>query len=154
MTVTNDFRVHNRQEKRMLQPNKNTFRDTASKIEGYTSKLSVELRDMREAFYPPQARKSFTRTFSTLDLVRLLNVPESTLRQLTIEGRGPQPERAENNRRTYTIGQVQELRYFLAELRPEEAKQLLPHRQSGERLQIFATPTSKVAAPRQQPLCI
>ncbi|CAN7627278.1 plasmid partitioning protein RepA [Brucella pseudogrignonensis] len=128
----------------MLQPANVTVSDTASKIEGYTSKLSVELRDMREAFYPPQARKSFTRTFSTLDLVRLLNVPESTLRQLTIEGKGPQPERAENNRRTYTIEQVKELRSFLADLRPEEAQDLLPYRRRpGERLQVLATSNFK-----------
>lgn len=127
----------------MLQPANVTVSDTASKIEGYTSKLSVELRDMREAFYPPQARKSFTRTFSTLDLVRLLNVPESTLRQLTIEGKGPQPERAENNRRTYTIEQVKELRSFLADLRPEEAQDLLPYRRPGERLQVLATSNFK-----------
>lgn len=127
----------------MLQPTNVTVSDTASKIEGYTSKLSVELRDMREAFYPPQARKSFTRTFSTLDLVRLLNVPESTLRQLTIEGKGPQPERAENNRRTYTIEQVKELRSFLADLRPEEAQDLLPYRRPRERLQVLATSNFK-----------
>lgn len=63
--------------------------DTAKKIGVYTSKLSAELRDMREAVYPPEARKTFSRTFSTVDLVRLLGVPESTLRQLTIEGKGP-----------------------------------------------------------------
>lgn len=127
----------------MLQANLKNRRDTASKIEGYTSRLSIELRDMREAFYPPQARKSFTRTFSTLDLVRLLGVPESTLRQLTIEGRGPLPQRAENNRRTYTIEQVNELRSFLAELRPDQSLTLLPHRREGERLQVLATANFK-----------
>ena len=127
----------------MLQTNNSSVRDTASKIEAYTSKLSVELRDMREAFYPPKARKSFTRTFSTLDLVRLLNVPESTLRQLTIEGKGPQPQRAENNRRTYSIEQVKELRSFLAGLRPDDALNLLPHRRPGERLQVLATSNFK-----------
>lgn len=94
----------------MLQPASQSVRDTASKIEVYTSKLSAELNDMREAVYPPSAQKTFGRTFSTLDLVRLLKVPESTLRQLTLEGKGPLPERAENNRRTYTIEQVKELR--------------------------------------------
>ncbi len=118
-------------------------RDTASKIQIYTSKLSSELRDMREAFYPPTANKTFTRTFSTLDLVRLLNVPESTLRQMTIEGKGPQPARAENNRRHYTVQQVSELRDFLANLRPDEAQSLLPHRRNSERLQIIATANFK-----------
>ncbi|PWL16425.1 plasmid partitioning protein RepA [Falsochrobactrum shanghaiense] len=127
----------------MLHSNRLIVSDTASKIDGYTAKLSAELRDMREAFYPPSSRKSFTRTFSTLDLVRLLNVPESTLRQLTIEGKGPQPRRAENNRRTYTIDQVKELRQFLSVLRPDEAKTLLPYRRDSEKLQIIATSNFK-----------
>lgn len=127
----------------MLQSPNLNVRDTASKIEGYTSKLSAELREMREAFYPPTARKTFTRMFSTLDLVRLLDVPESTLRQLTIEGRGPQPERADNNRRTYTVQQVKELREFLATLRPDEAGHLLPFRRNDEKLQIIATSNFK-----------
>lgn len=127
----------------MLQSTNNVVTDTATKIEGYTSKLSAELRDMREAFYPPTSQKSYTRTFSTLDLVRLLEVPESTLRQLTLEGRGPQPERSENNRRTYSIEQVQELRDFLAKLRPDDAGRLLPKRRAGEKLQVIATSNFK-----------
>ncbi len=127
----------------MLQPPFQSVRDTASKIGVYTSKLSAELNDMREAVYPPSAQKTFARTFSTLDLVRLLKVPESTLRQLTIEGKGPVPERADNNRRTYTVEQVRELRSFLATLRPDDASELLPHRRKGEKLQIIATANFK-----------
>lgn len=40
----------------MLQPASQSVRDTASKIEVYTSKLSAELNDMREAVYPPSAQ--------------------------------------------------------------------------------------------------
>ncbi|MBZ5763742.1 MULTISPECIES: plasmid partitioning protein RepA [Rhizobium] len=127
----------------MLQPASQNVRDTASKIGVYTSKLSAELNDMREAVYPPSAQKTFARTFSTLDLVRLLNVPESTLRQMTIEGKGPVPERADNNRRTYTVNQVKELRSFLAKLRPDDAGELLPHRRMGEKLQVIATANFK-----------
>jgi len=127
----------------MLQPASQNVRDTASKIGVYTSKLSAELNDMREAVYPPSAQKTFARTFSTLDLVRLLKVPESTLRQLTIEGKGPMPERADNNRRTYTVDQVKELRSFLAALRPDDAGELLPHRRKGEKLQVIATANFK-----------
>lgn len=127
----------------MLYSASHNVRDTASKIQAYTSKLSAELQDMREAVYPPAARKTFARTFSTLDLVRLLGVPESTLRQLTIEGKGPVPERAENNRRTYTVDQVKELRSFLATLRPDDAGELLPYRRKGEKLQVIATANFK-----------
>ena len=127
----------------MLQGSSKSVNDTASKIEAYTKLLSEELRDMREAMYPPMAQKTFSRTFSTLDLVRLLNVPESTLRNLTIEGRGPQPERADNNRRVYSINQVAELRRYLAELRPDEATHLVPKRRGSEKLQIVATANFK-----------
>ena len=127
----------------MLQASSRSVNDTASKIEAYTTLLSTELREMREAMYPPSARKTFSRTFSTLDLVRLLKVPESTLRSLTIEGRGPQPERAENNRRVYTIEQVRELRSYLAELRPDEASDLVPFRRGSEKLQVVATANFK-----------
>lgn len=127
----------------MLQAPSKSVKDTASKIEAYTTLLSTELRDMREAMYPPLARKSFTRTFSTLDLVRLLKVPESTLRSLSIDGKGPQPERADNNRRVYTLDQVKELRAYLAGLRPEEAPHLVPFRKAGEKLQVIATANFK-----------
>lgn len=127
----------------MLQSRNPIVGDTAAKIDRYTSKLSAELREMREAFYPPSSQKSFTRTFSTLDLVRLLGVPESTLRQLTLEGKGPQPNRAENNRRTYTVEQVAELREFLAAHRPDDLDTLLPNRREGEKLQVIATSNFK-----------
>ena len=127
----------------MLQGSSKSVNDTASKIEAYTKLLSEELRDMREAMYPPMAQKTFSRTFSTLDLVRLLNVPESTLRNLTIEGKGPQPERADNNRRVYSISQVAELRRYLAEMRPDEATHLVPMRRGSEKLQIIATANFK-----------
>ncbi|MEP0586477.1 MAG: plasmid partitioning protein RepA [Roseobacter sp.] len=118
-------------------------RDTIAKIEGFSHKLSDRLQTMREMTYPPEAKKVFNRTFSTTDLVRLLGVPESTLRTLTLEGRGPLPFRAENNRRIYTIEQLWELRSFLAELRPDDAIRLLPHRRPGEKLQIIAAANFK-----------
>ena len=46
----NTFCVYNRQKGIMLQLNNVTVSDTASKIEGYTSKLSVELGICRRPF--------------------------------------------------------------------------------------------------------
>ncbi len=117
--------------------------DTTKKIGDYTRQLSNELNSMRAKMYPPESQKVFGRTFSTLDLVKLLGVPESTLRNLTLEGKGPQPHRAENNKRLYSIEQVWELREYLAERRPDEALTLLPHRREGEQLQIIATANFK-----------
>ncbi|MES0883862.1 plasmid partitioning protein RepA [Roseibium sp. SCP14] len=118
-------------------------RDTIAKIEDFTQRLSDRLQTMREMAYPPEAQKVYGRTFSTTDLVRLLGVPESTLRTLTLEGRGPQPHRSENNRRIYTIEQVWELRAYLADLRPDDALRLLPHRRPGEKLQVIAAANFK-----------
>ncbi|UES53988.1 plasmid partitioning protein RepA [Roseibium aggregatum] len=117
--------------------------DTAKKIEDYTRQLSAELNSMRARMYPPESQKVFGRTFSTLDLVKLLGIPESTLRSLTLEGKGPQPTRTDNNKRIYSIEQVWELRNYLAEQRPEDALRLLPHRRVGERLQVIATANFK-----------
>ncbi|AMM87249.1 plasmid partitioning protein RepA (plasmid) [Martelella sp. AD-3] len=121
----------------------NAIGDTAAKIEDYTDRLSAELQAMRHRIYPPEARKQFTRTFSTLDLVKLLNVPESTLRAMTIDGKGPQPSRADNNRRIYQVGQLLELRQFLADRRPDDALRLWPRRRDGEKLQVVATANFK-----------
>ncbi|MEI2387427.1 plasmid partitioning protein RepA [Breoghania sp. JC706] len=118
-------------------------RDTTAKIEDFTHKLSDKLQSMREMTYPPEARKAFGRTFSTMDLSRLLAIPESTLRTLTLEGRGPQPLRADNNRRVYTLDQVWALRHYLAEQRPDDALRLLPHRREGEKLQVIAAANFK-----------
>lgn len=118
-------------------------RETAEKIQEYTDQLSSELQTMRERMYPPEAQKTFSRTFSTLDLEKLLKVPESTLRAMTREGRGPQPLRAENNKRIYTLPQVKELREYLAEQRPDDALHLLPHRRDGEKLQVIAAANFK-----------
>ncbi len=118
-------------------------RNTTEKIESFTQRLSDRLQTMREMTYPPEAQKVFGRTFSTTDLVRLLGVPESTLRTLTLEGKGPQPHRADNNRRIYTVDQVWELRAFLAEMRPDDAIRLVPHRRPGEKLQVIAAANFK-----------
>jgi chromosome partitioning protein len=58
------------------------------KIGTYTMKLSAELHEMRERAFLLRQQKTFARTFSTTDLVRLLTFPESTLWQLIIEREG------------------------------------------------------------------
>ena len=116
---------------------------TSEKMSEYTKRLSQELLSMKESMYPPIAQKTFSKHFSTTDLVRLLGVSDSTLRQLTLSGKGPQPERAENNRRIYSLEQVWELREFLAAQRPEEAKKFLPRRSRDEKLQVLAVSNFK-----------
>ena len=99
--------------------------------------LSSQLRDLRERMYPPQANKSLRR-FMTNEVSRLTSIPESTLRTMDLEGKGPSPARLENNHRAYTLAQVNELRKYFAEQKPNEAINFLPHRREGEHLQVLA----------------
>lgn len=117
--------------------------DTTERIATYTSELSRELLELKAELYPPEARKAFTRTFTTADVERILGVPQSTLRTLTLEGRGPEPQRARNGTRMYTLEQLGELRVYLARQRPEAALHLRPHRREGEALQIIAASNFK-----------
>jgi len=119
------------------------FVNTSERIAHYTSQLSQELHDLRAQLYPPEAQKQFGRTFTTQDLTKLLGIPKSTLRTLSLEGKGPVPERSKNGSRIYTLKQVAELRSFLASQRPDDALRLLPHRRDGERLQILAASNFK-----------
>lgn len=87
--------------------------------------------------YEPDAEKKL-RTFLTHEVSKLTSIPESTLKLLSKAGRGPIPDRQENNHRVYTLGQINELRAMLAEQRPNEAVRYLPHRRAHEHLQILA----------------
>lgn len=118
-------------------------RDTSARIERYVRLLSTQLQNLRERLYPPEAQKSFTRVFSTQDVSRLLNVPESTLRTLTLEGKGPLPEINGGGRRQYTLAHLAALRTFLAEARPDEALHLDPRRRPGEKLQVLSASNFK-----------
>ena len=74
----------------------------------------------------------------TNEVSRLTSIPESTLRTMDLEGKGPSPARLENNHRAYTLAQVNGLRKYFAEQKPNEAINFLPHRREGEHLQVLA----------------
>ena len=86
--------------------------------------------------YPPEAQKSLRR-FMTHEVAKITSIPEPTLRLLSSEGRGPIPERLDNNYRVYTLEQVNALRRLLAEMKPAEAGRYLPRRRAGEHLQVI-----------------
>lgn len=113
-------------------------RNTLAKIEQFHELLAGALDDIRHRMFPPEAKKEYTKKFTTGDLEKLIGVPESTLRTMSIQGRGPEPNRLVNNRRVYSIEQVTELRRFLAEERPADINRFLPHRREGEHTQIIA----------------
>ncbi len=110
--------------------------DTVDKIVRHAEVLSRRLQDLRRRMYPPQASKSL-RTFTINEVAALIGVPSPTLRAMTLEGKGPEPARRENNHRAYTLAQVNELRRYFAEHRPGEAGDFVPRRRSGEHLQVI-----------------
>lgn len=116
--------------------------DAAEKIVRHAEMLSKQLQSLRERMYPPQAQKSLRR-FMTPEVSKLTGISESSLRTLSIEGKGPTPDRLENNHRAYTLGQINELRRFFAEKNPNDAVNYLPRRREGEHLQILAVANFK-----------
>lgn len=111
--------------------------DAAGKIVRHAGMLSNQLQQLRARMYPPKSEKAL-RYFLTNEVSKLTSIPDSTLKLLSIEGRGPVPSRLENNHRAYTLAQINELRTFFAEQKPSEALRFLPHRRPGEHLQVLA----------------
>ena len=108
----------------------------------YANLLSAQLSALRERMYPPQAQKTL-RKFSAPESARLLSIAESTIRQMSLDGEGPAPERLANGRRIYSLAEINQLRHVLAEKRPNEATKFLPHRRAGEGLQVMAVSNFK-----------
>lgn len=105
--------------------------------------LSSQLQAMSETLFPPTSKKVLRR-FSSGEAARLMGISDSTLRKMTLAGEGPQPDLASNGRRLYTLRQINELRQMLAEsLRGRERTDLVPHRRSGEHLQVLAVTNFK-----------
>lgn len=114
----------------------------ADKVLRHGHILSSHLQARREQMYPPHAQKSM-RHFMTNEVSRLTSIPESTLKLMSNEGKGPVPSRLENNHRAYTLAQINELRELFAQQRPAEALRYLPRRREGEHLQILAVANFK-----------
>lgn len=116
--------------------------DPADKIIRHAGMLSEHLQARRQQMYPPDAQKSL-RHFMTHEVSKLTSIPESTLKLMSNEGKGPVPARLENNHRAYTLAQINELRELFAAQRPADALRFLPHRRSGEHLQVLAVANFK-----------
>lgn len=111
--------------------------DAVGKIVHHAGILSTHLQEVRERMYPPRAEKGL-RYFMTNEVSKLTSIPESTLRTMSIEGKGPAPARLDNNHRVYTLAQINELRELFAGQKPADALRFLPHRRNGDHLQILA----------------
>jgi len=111
--------------------------DAADKIARHAGLLSSQLQQLRTRMYPPRSEK-ILRQFLTNEVSKLTSIPDSTLKLMSSEGRGPVPGRLENNHRVYTLAQVNELRELFAKQKPAEALRFLPRRRPGEHMQVLA----------------
>ncbi|HKN00936.1 MAG TPA: plasmid partitioning protein RepA [Candidatus Binataceae bacterium] len=98
--------------------------------------LSAKLQAHRLKLFPPEARKSLRR-FSSGEAAKLIGINDGYLRQLSLEGKGPQPETTSSGRRSYSFQDIQGLRGFLEES-GKSGRRYLPHRTDGEHLQVLA----------------
>jgi chromosome partitioning protein len=92
--------------------------------------------------YEPETAKSL-KTFSSREVASLLGIAESTLRQMSLDGKGAIPDRQDNGRRIYTLSQVNQIREHLADKRPSEALEFLPRRRDGDKLQVITVANFK-----------
>ncbi|WP_373456353.1 plasmid partitioning protein RepA [Rhizobium sp. L1K21] len=114
-----------------------SWESSEAKIVRHAAILSSQLQQLRSRMYPPAAQKKL-RSFLTNEVSSLTTIPSSTLKLMSNEGRGPIPDRLDNNHRAYTLPQINELRAYFAEHKPAEALRFLPRRRAGEHLQVLA----------------
>ncbi|MER9519357.1 plasmid partitioning protein RepA [Mesorhizobium sp. M0614] len=99
--------------------------------------ISKKLHLLSMQRFPPHAKKNL-RSFSLAEVATYLGVSQSHLKKLHLEGKGPVPETSSSGRRSYTAGQMIELRQYLDQHGRSDARMYVPHRRSGEKLQILA----------------
>jgi chromosome partitioning protein len=103
--------------------------------------LSKKLRAHRLRLFPPSSRKTLRR-FSSGEAAKLIGINDGYLRQLSIEGKGPQPDIATSGRRSYSLEDIHALRQFLDES-GKSGRNYLPHRRNTDHLQIIAVTNFK-----------
>src|SRR3954447_4376727 len=102
--------------------------------------LSSELNALRKTLFPPVSQKML-RSFSSGEAAKLIGVADGYLRQLSLAGRGPQPETGANGRRSYTLRQINELRQLLED--GPKGNRYIPHRSRNEHCQVMAVTNFK-----------
>jgi chromosome partitioning protein len=101
------------------------------------SELSKRLQKHRLDSFPPNAQKTL-RPFQLAEVASYLGISSGHLKNLSLEGKGPQPAVTPTGRRSYTAEQMQEMRHWLDKNGRSEVKNYVPHRRGEEHLQIVA----------------
>jgi chromosome partitioning protein len=107
-------------------------------IEADAEVLSAQLQDLRSRLFPPTSQKQL-RKFGSGEAAKLIGCSDGYLRQLSLAGEGPEPEKGVAGRRLYTLDQVHEIRQLLARTKST----YLPSRSATERLQVIAVTNFK-----------
>lgn len=115
---------------------------TSAHITQRAEALSARLRAVGERAFPPTAQKTL-RSFSSGEVAEIVGVSDGYLRQLSLDGLGPAPDLGNGGRRSYTLEQINELRQYLATVRPKEASRFFPRRRAGEKLQVITVANFK-----------
>jgi chromosome partitioning protein len=90
--------------------------------------ISRKLDMLRVEKFPPNAQKTL-RQFSLSEVSEFVGVSQSYLKKLHLEGKGVEPTTSSTGRRSYSAGQMDELRTFLDRE---------PRRRDGDKLQVLA----------------
>jgi chromosome partitioning protein len=115
---------------------------SSARITGHAAALSEQLRSLRTAMFPPTSQKSL-RSFTSGEVARILDVSDGYLRQLSLDGLGPNPSLSSGGRRSYSLAQINELREYLARTRTRDALSFQPGRRPGDKLQVLAVANFK-----------
>ncbi len=115
-------------------PQERLLGDLRALINADAAELSTRLRAQQIRDFPPMAQKTIRR-FSPSEAAKFIGIHEGYLRQLVAEGKGPAPQ--SNNRRTYSIEDIEILRLDL-DRDGKGVRRYLPRRRSDEPLQIIS----------------
>src|SRR5215469_6751467 len=96
--------------------------------------LSSQLISIRQRLFPPAAQKVLRR-FSSGEAAALIGISDAYLRQLSLAGEAPEPDKTPSGRRSYSLEQINDLRRTLQR---SGARDYVPGRREGEHLQILA----------------
>jgi chromosome partitioning protein len=102
--------------------------------------LSAELRELRHKLFPPSAQKSM-RKFTNTEAAKLIGISDAYLRQLILEGKGPNPKTTPTGRKSYTLEQINDVRRLLDSR--DTTRRYVPHRSGDEKCQILACSSFK-----------
>jgi len=101
--------------------------------------LSQQLVSLRHRLFPPSSQKSLRR-FSSGEAASLIGISDAYLRQLSLAGDAPEPEKTQAGRRSYSLEQINEIRHRLPRTR---GRDYVATRQPGEHLQTIAVTNFK-----------